>query len=138
MYTLVIQSVFSNAVILLLDTHGDLVEEITWKSDKDELQKLPPEIFNLIDEKEISEIVVVVGKGNFSATRISVTIANILSLSTNAKLYELELEEEISSNKLYDQVKRRRETGWKPVKIAKPVYKTAPMITPSKKQKFNT
>lgn len=143
MYTLVIQSVFPQAALLLLDQNNALVVEQSWESNKDEVKMLPPSIEKLLREKnldwkDLSKIVSVVGIGNFSATRISVTIANILSMVTEAKLYELCLDEELAPRNLYELVKAKFESRWDPVKLAKPVYRTAPMITPSKKPKFNT
>ena len=138
MFTLVIQSVFPTATLLLLDEEFSLIDEKSWESDRDEVQKLPLAIDEMIRGKEIGRVAVVVGIGNFSSTRISVTIANILAMALKAELFEMELSDEVSSEKLYDLVKARFSSDWRPVKIAKPVYKTAPVITPSKKQKFNT
>lgn len=143
MFTLVIQSVFSNAVLLLLDEQYNLIAKCVWESNKDEVKRLLPAIEKLSAENgvalsQVGKIVSVVGIGNFSSTRISVTIANVLAMVTEAELYELCLDEELAPRKLYDLIKSKFEAGWKSVKLAKPVYRTAPMITPSKKRKFNT
>jgi tRNA A37 threonylcarbamoyladenosine modification protein TsaB len=143
MTTLVIQSVFTEALLLVLDETCEVIAQKTWVSDKDEVKKLPPAMEELLVEagfawSDIKRIVIVVGIGNFSSTRISVTIANVLAMVTNAELFELELSEELTLEKLNNLVKDKFSDGWEPVKIAKPVYKTEPMITPSKKPKFNT
>ena len=146
MLTLLIQTVFPQAGIALwVDT--DEVFSVEWASQKDELQKLLPNIENLLKKAGsaddggagwggIGKIVIVVGVGNFSSTRISVTIANMLGLMTKAELFELKLDEQMPIEDLVKLVRSKKD--WQAVKLAKPIYKTAPMISKSKKQAFES
>jgi len=141
MLILVCQTVFPKAQLLLLGGKGELLDKQVWLSDKDEIRQVLPRLEKLLrrnkaDWKDLSKIVSVVGIGNFSSTRIGVTIANILSLAAGAALLELKLEKEVSADELQRLVKAKMVQGWTTVRLAKPVYRAAPLISPSKKPKF--
>lgn len=146
MLTLLIQTVFPQAGVALWGVQG-LAQKlghpkllaVEWASRKDELQKLLPNIEKLLKQAgagwgDMGKIVIVVGVGNFSATRISVTIANMLAFLTSAELYELKLTKETSLEDLIKLVQKKK--NWKAVKLARPVYKTPPKISLSKKKSF--
>jgi tRNA A37 threonylcarbamoyladenosine modification protein TsaB len=140
MATLVIQSVFEKAQLLLLSDKSVLTDSAVWSSEKDEIKQLIPRIEKLLQENDLSwnelrEIVSVVGVGSFSATRISVTIANILGLATEAEMFELKLKEQVSEKEL--QKLAMKCMSGKSVSLARPEYRTSPMISPSKKPLFN-
>jgi hypothetical protein len=142
MLTLVIQTVFPEPQILLMNSAGQLGESVNWKSDKDEIKKVIPEIETVLTEagygwKDVSRIVSVVGTGNFSSTRIGVTIANILAMATTADIFELRLDQPLESEELANLISGKFKKGWEKSALARPVYKTAPMISPSKKKIFN-
>lgn len=150
MITLVIQTVLPRVELLLLDQKGRMLAEAGWVSKKDEVRKVPQQMENLLKNSrkewnDISRIVSVVGVGNFSATRIGVTMANILALAIEAgggkvDIFELKLssatDRSPASDKLAELISGKFRTGWTPVKIAKPVYASEPMISPSKKKIF--
>lgn len=136
MQTLLIQTVFPQAGVALWQ---DKVLSLQWASQKDELQKLLPNIEKLLMQagagwSDVGKIVIVVGVGNFSATRISVTIANMLGLLTEAELFELKLSKEIALPELIEKVQKKKH--WHSVRLATPVYKTPPTISVSKKKSF--
>lgn len=142
MLTLVIQTVFPETQVLIMNARGQLGYAANWKSEKDEIKRIIPEIEIMLTSagygwNDIAGIVSVVGTGNFSATRIGVTIANILALVTEAWIYEMQLDQALGNEELAQIISERFNKGWKPVTLARPVYKTEPMISPSKKQKFN-
>lgn len=140
--TLVIQTVFTEPQILILNSGGQLGESVKWKSDRDEIKKVIPEIETILNAagyewQDISRIVSTVGTGNFSATRIGVTIANILAMATSAEIYELQLDQALGNEDLAELIAGKFKKGWKKSALAKPVYQTAPVISPSKKKLFN-
>lgn len=140
MLTLVIQTVLNRIDIALLSGPYLLAVE-SWDSQKDEVKKILPAIELVLGDYgyswlELNKIVVVVGKGNFSSTRVGVTIANILSLATSAEILELEMDKEFTVKELLDTVEQKLKDGWPASALAKPVYRSAPMISPSKKKKF--
>ncbi len=142
MLTLVIQTVFPETQVLIMNAGGQLGYAANWKSEKDEIKRIIPEIESMLMSagyawNDIAKIVSVVGTGNFSATRIGVTIANILAMATEAGIYEMQLEQALGNEELARLVSDNFNKGWKQVTLARPVYKTEPMISPSKKQKFN-
>jgi len=152
MLTLLIQSVFPRAGLALWEDSTEKSRPgagrsfrpfvLEWDSKKDELQTLLPNLELLLGEAaagwdEIGKIVIVVGVGNFSSTRISVTIANMLALLTKAELLEVKLKEALLVSELADSVREDIETGkLKGVNLAKPVYKAEPVISKSNKQIF--
>lgn len=146
MLRLLIQTVLNRCDVVLLNDSLLLAAE-SWESNKDEIKTVLPAIEKMLsdygyDWKELEELVVVVGKGNFSATRIGVTIANILALATvtsdsaGAKIYEMEVTENEDLKEILRQVGNNFRNGWKDVKLAKPIYRTEPLISLSKKKKF--
>ena len=111
-----------------------------WTSNKDEVAKVLPMVEELLGENKIGYqdlegILVVNGVGAFSATRIGVTIANSLAFALNIPLFQVTVEKntEIDLKKMAGEVEQGLHQS---VKIAAAVYDTAPMISPSKKQKF--
>ena len=140
MIRLLIQTVLNRCEVVLLNDTLLLAVE-SWESQKDEVKKVLPAIEKMLNDygyewKQIDEIISVVGKGNFSSTRIGVTIANILSLATGAKIYEMEINEEKTLQEILDEVAKNFKKGWKDVKLAKPIYRSEPMISASKQKKF--
>lgn len=152
MFTLLIQSVFPRSGLALWEENpkqpnagGYVFSQpvmLEWDSKKDELQTLLPNLELLLNKEgawwqDVEKIVIVVGVGNFSSTRISVTIANMLSLLTKAELLEVELKEAMPISELVKSVKADIEKGkLKAVNLAKPVYKAEPVISKSNKKKF--
>lgn len=72
-----------------------LLDEQLWKSNKDESEKLLTHIEGLLARnrytlKDLTRIVVVSGPGPFSAVRIGVTVAHVLSYALNIALYGLD------------------------------------------------
>ena len=139
MLKLLIQTVLNRVDLVLLADSVMLGVE-SWTSQKDEVKKLLPAIELLLNEydyqwSEIEKVAVVVGKGNFSSTRIGVTIANTIALATGAKIYQMEIEEETSLNDILDRAEKLMAEG-ESVTIAQPIYRSEPMISPSKKKKF--
>lgn len=149
MLNLLIQAVFGRAQVALWEEGGEAVS-LEWQSKRDELQKLLPKIELALKKMksewtEIGKIVIVNGVGNFSATRISVTVANMLALVCAARLYELKLEGELPGEELLELVRlkmqkgklagRKKNTGraWSSVKLARPLYRHAPTITPPRR-----
>lgn len=140
MLTLVIQTVLNRIDLALLSGEILLAVE-SWDSQKDEVKKVLPAIELILGDYgfswlEINQIVVVVGQGNFSSTRIGVTIANILSMASSAKIFELEMKGEFGVKELLDTVEKKLKEGWTESVLAKPIYRSDPMISPSKKKKF--
>jgi hypothetical protein len=149
MLNLLIQAVFGRAQVALWEEGGKAVS-LEWQSKRDELQKLLPKIELALKKmesewSEIGKIVIVNGVGNFSATRISVTVANMLSLVSSARLYELKLESELPVEELLEMVRLKMQKGkvagrkdntggaWPSVKLARPLYRHAPTITPPRR-----
>lgn len=135
---LAIQTI-SDPLEVALKTEKGLISK-TWQSNKDEVAKVLPMIETLLAEngkeyKDLEVIVVVNGVGAFSATRIGVTIANSLAYALNIPLFQITVKkgEQINLGELIDEVTAGK---YQPVKIAQAVYDSAPMISPSKKQKF--
>jgi len=140
MLTLVIQTVINRIDIALLRDDILLAHE-SWVSEKDEVKKVVPALESVFKKSgfvwaDLSQIVVVVGKGNFSSTRIGVTIGNILGMATEAQIFELEMEGDFDLGKLLECVENKFKEGWEPSPLAKPVYRSEPMISPSKKKNF--
>jgi tRNA A37 threonylcarbamoyladenosine modification protein TsaB len=143
---LVIQTVRPEIEVMLLDEEFNLITSRKWQSEKDELAKVLPEIEVMLSEadnkwNEIKKIVVFNGIGGFSSTRVGVTIANTLAFILKAELYEMSwlqvLEGEKASRQLFPLVREFLGKGPQSVKVAKPIYKSAPIISASKKRKFN-
>lgn len=144
MLKLFIQTVLNRVDVVLLSDSVMLMAE-SWPSNKDEVKRLLPAIELMLKKagyewREIGQILVVVGKGNFSATRIGVTIANTIMLATGAQIFEMELPEhseagEISLKDILNQAEAVF-AGGKNVELAKPIYRSEPMISLSKKKKF--
>ena len=72
-----------------------LLAETSWKGNRDETQKLLPQIMKLLKKarlklNEVERIIVVRGPGPFSALRIGVTVANILAVTLNAELFSID------------------------------------------------
>jgi hypothetical protein len=156
---LAIQTVRPEIEIMLFDDRLHLLAGRNWLSAKDEISRLLPEIEILIEPnggwKKISKIVVFNGIGGFASTRIGVTVANTLAMAIGAELYEISLPEETAGSNpepalnpdggqriaqahdIAALVKKFFEGNPLPVKIAQPKYRSAPMISKSKKKKFN-
>jgi tRNA A37 threonylcarbamoyladenosine modification protein TsaB len=142
MANLIIQTVFPQAQLILTDGDWKLTDQESWTSQKDEVRQLPARIEQLLQRnglkwQDLKKIVTITGIGNFSATRIGVTISNILAMVVAAEIYELKLEEQPDNAALLELVQTRMTEGWQPVKLAVPVYRSEPMISPSKKKQFN-
>ncbi len=160
MFNLLIDAVFERAAVAVWEDSyaaGPARKEKTigqavcleWQAKRDELQVLLPKIELALKKAgagwgDIGKIVIVTGVGNFSATRISVTIANMLSLATGAEIYELKLDQEIPVQQLLEAVQQGLGYGrapggkipgkkWRSVKLARPVYRNEPVITPPRK-----
>jgi hypothetical protein len=160
MLNLLIQAVFDRAAVAVWEDssaawparkgkHVGQAVSLEWQAKRDELQVLLPKIEQALKKAgagwgDIGKIVIVTGVGNFSATRISVTIANMLSLATGAEIYELKLDQEIPVEQLLKATQQGLEHGrvpggrgpgkeWRSVKLARPVYRHAPTITPSRR-----
>lgn len=94
------------AVALVCD--GKLVAEKSWKSDRNEAEKLLPAIAAVLKKarvlkkctagwKDISEVFVVSGPGPFTGLRIGVTVANVLGWSTDAALRSVDIFEYLAA-----------------------------------------
>lgn len=136
---LIIQTVFSEIQIALCSIEGDLIKSKSWNSEKDEIRLLLPAIEELMEKRpygELEKIVVVNGLGAFSSTRVGVTTANTLAMTTEAEIYGLTLDKEVTIKEL---VSRSLEVIAKelPAKAVIPFYRSEPMISVSKKKIFN-
>lgn len=147
MPTLVLQTVSPRLQLLILDERGLIMGLREWNSAKDEVRKMPPQLEEVLEGAglnwgDVGRIVSVVGIGNFSATRIGVTMANIVAMAVEAvkggtvELFELQLDKEITVQELAKLIAAKFDAGWQSVKLARPVYAAEPMISLSKKQKF--
>lgn len=139
MLKLLIQTVLERVDVALLEDTAVLGVE-SWISQKDEVRRILPAIEEMLGEAgrkwlEIGAVVVVVGKGNFSATRIGVTMANIIALATGAKIFEMELVGEVALKDILEKAQAVMDSG-KAVRLAQPVYRSEPMISASKQKKF--
>lgn len=160
MFNLLIDAVFERAAVAVWEDssaawparkgkHVGQAVSLEWQAKRDELQVLLPKMEQALKKAgagwgDIGKIVIVTGVGNFSATRISVTIANMLSLATGAEIYELKLDQEIPVEQLLKATQQGLEHGrvpggkglekkWRSVKLARPVYRNEPVITPPRK-----
>lgn len=141
MSTLVIQTILPEVEILLLDAQNNLQAGKKWTSNKDEVAKLIPQIFELLKEnslqfKDLKKILVINGIGGFSSTRIGVTIANVMAMAIKAELYELTWPKETQQKPLIELVKDFWLSKPQPVQTAQPIYSSEPLISESKKKKF--
>lgn len=94
MLTLAINTSSSHAALALI-SEKKVVAETSWIAAHDESEKLLPALAKLLKRakasfNDIKKIIVVCGPGPFSALRIGVTVANTLSRSLNATLYEID------------------------------------------------
>jgi tRNA threonylcarbamoyl adenosine modification protein YeaZ len=135
---LAIQTIKDSLEVALL-SYGNFTSK-SWLSNKDEVAKVLPMVEELLEEnkteyRNLEGILVVNGVGAFSATRIGVTIANSLAFALNIPLFQVTVKKntEIDFKKMAGEVEQGLHQS---VKIAAAVYDTAPMISPSKKQKF--
>ncbi len=140
MITLIIQTIFDRADLILL-RDDKVINSKSWKSQRDEIKTILPAIENLLKEEgleffDLKRIVITVGIGNFSATRIGVTIGNTLAKTINSDIFSLKLEEEISTEELIKLVIEKFKNNWQKVDLAIPEYRSEPMISQSKKKKF--
>lgn len=153
MEILVIQTVRKEVEIMIYDTKRKLlIDSMKWISEKNELEFLIKYIDKLLNKTmkqrdteskfdmtilsnfvNIDGILVFNGIGAFSATRIGVTVANILANFGKKKLWEITVEEN-NNEEILELIQDDR--NWKKVKISIPEYKMKPMITVSKKIKF--
>ena len=90
MITLAIDTASSHTSIALFED-GNIKEELTWKSENNEAEKLMPAIEEMLNQNSLSyenidQIYCVKGPGSFTGLRIGVTVANTISYLTNAKL----------------------------------------------------
>lgn len=136
---LLIQTVLDRIDVALL-SNQEVVAMDSWISQKDEVRKVLPALDMLLNKtgrhwKDIKKIAVAVGKGNFSSTRIGVTIANTVALASGANIIEFCLEGEKSWQETLGIAQAAIKKG-ETVTIAQPIYRSEPMISPSKKQKF--
>lgn len=140
MLTLLIQTVLDRIDLVLLQD-DQVLESRSWMSEKDEVSKLLPameEMINAKDKKwlDLKRIVVVVGRGNFSSTRIGVTVANTLALATEAAIYEMEIEAPMELTAILERMKEILSQKGLGRGLAKPLYRSEPMISLSQKKKF--
>lgn len=135
---LILQTVFPEIQLVLCDESGTEKAALSWISDKDEVSKLLPAVEEMLGDegyKSLNKIVVVNGIGAFSSTRIGVTIANTLAMTTGADLYSIKLDEAVDKAKLIE-LALVEIAGGGMKKIVEPIYKSTPMISESKKKKF--
>jgi len=90
MITLAIDTASSHTSIALFED-GNISQELTWKSENNEAEKLMPAIEQMLNQNNLSyenidQIYCVKGPGSFTGLRIGVTVANTISYLTNAKL----------------------------------------------------
>ncbi len=140
MLTLLIQTVLDRIDLMLLQD-DQVLESRSWMSEKDEVSKLLPameEMINAKDKKwlDLKRIVVVVGRGNFSSTRIGVTVANTLALATGAAIYEMEIEAPMELTAILERMREILAQKGPGGKVARPLYRSEPMISLSQKKKF--
>ncbi|HUT21988.1 MAG TPA: hypothetical protein VMX18_01110 [Candidatus Bipolaricaulota bacterium] len=84
-------------------------------------------------KRNLKEMIVVSGPGDFSAVRIGISIANALGYAWNLPVKGIELEKKYKTekSKLADVLKLSEKV--KAGKMAKPVYNAEPNITAAKK-----
>ena len=78
---------------------------------------------------DIEGIYVVTGPGSFTASRVSITIANAIAFSKQIPVFPVENRERYSLRELYDLVKRKQ---IKPEEFVLPHYDRQPNITVAK------
>ena len=93
MITLAIDTASSHTSIALFE-ESNVKEELTWKSENNEAEKLMPAIEQMLNKnnlsyEDIDQIYCVKGPGSFTGLRIGVTVANTISYLTNAKLFSI-------------------------------------------------
>lgn len=79
---------------LALIEGGKLLTQRIWTDDRNDLEKLIPTLQEMLDEigmqkVDITEIVVCVGPGHYTAVRTGVSFANALAQALGARLYEI-------------------------------------------------
>lgn len=98
------------SVALISD--GKVLDEINWKGERDESEKLLPYIAQILKRNksnfgDIKRIIVISGPGPFSALRIGVTVANTLAFILGVELFSLDTptfwEMRIDANKKSDE-----------------------------------
>ncbi len=95
MLTVAINSATQETSVALV---GDfkLLGEKTWKSNRDEAEKILPGIFSLLRKTgkhwmDVGEILVVTGPGPFTGLRVGVTMANALAMSAGCGIKTLDV-----------------------------------------------
>ena len=97
MRTLAINTASRLESVAVLGDHGVLAER-RWEGNRDETEKLLPAVMGLFKKTrtplaKIDRIIVVRGPGPFSATRVGVTVANLLHYTTpRAALFSIDIE----------------------------------------------
>ena len=84
---------------------------------------------NQVQKEDIEGIYIVTGPGSFTASRVSITIANTLAYTLDVPVFEIQNQEKKTISVLFDQVSK---DGISPKEFAKPFYDRPPMITQEK------
>lgn len=95
MLTVAINSATQETSVALVGD-GKLLGEKTWKSNRDEAEKILPGIVSLLRKtgkqwKDVGELLVVTGPGPFTGLRVGVTVANALAMSAGCGIKTLDV-----------------------------------------------
>lgn len=105
-----------------------VLQEIQWKGEYNESEKLLPAIGKLLKKAKISffdlqRIIVVAGPGPFSSLRIGVTVANILAFALKIPLFAIDTEK-------ITKLKKNKSFGKTLLMVELPMLEKKKIVTP--------
>lgn len=126
--------------ILIADKKGEIIEQKVWRAKTHQSEELLPEIDKLLKKNKIAVedlglIIVDIGPGSFTGTRVGVATANAMAFALDIPVVGIKAKDGDIGQIIQDGFSLFKKSKTKKGKIAIPFYDKKPNITTPKNKK---